>query len=173
MKTNSIKRGTPITTLVEIKLPYTDKTLPVGTLGMVLRRRRDGAAPLSVQFKDAFSTIHMTLEQVQVTEQTNKKPVKVGDIFYSSWGYDQTNIDFYKVAAVKNQTVTLRKLNDIRTYTGPMQGTTIPDPNDNQTGGERNYRLRFDLEGNPSVKLTSYSGAWPYNGEPKSFSEWA
>lgn len=23
--------------------------------------------------------------------------VKVGDFFYSSWGYDQTNVDFYKV----------------------------------------------------------------------------
>ena len=23
--------------------------------------------------------------------------IKEGDIFYSSWGYDQTNIDYYKV----------------------------------------------------------------------------
>lgn len=26
--------------------------------------------------------------------------VKVGDFFYSSWGYDQTNIDFYKVVGL-------------------------------------------------------------------------
>lgn len=28
------------------------------------------------------------------------EPVKVGDIFYSSWGYDQTNVDFYEVLSV-------------------------------------------------------------------------
>lgn len=26
--------------------------------------------------------------------------VKVGDFFYTSWGYDQTNVDFYKVVGM-------------------------------------------------------------------------
>jgi len=30
----------------------------------------------------------------------NKYGVKVGDYFYTSWGYDQTNVDFYKVVRV-------------------------------------------------------------------------
>jgi len=29
-----------------------------------------------------------------------KNPAKVGDILYSSWGYDQTNVDFYQVTKV-------------------------------------------------------------------------
>lgn len=36
----------------------------------------------------------------RVTEEkptVNKYGVKVGDLFYSSWGYDQTNIDFFQV----------------------------------------------------------------------------
>lgn len=28
------------------------------------------------------------------------QPVKVGDIFYSSWGYDQTNVDYFAVTEV-------------------------------------------------------------------------
>ena len=28
---------------------------------------------------------------------TKDHDVKVGDIYYTSWGYDQTNIDFYEV----------------------------------------------------------------------------
>lgn len=28
---------------------------------------------------------------------TTTTGVKVGDFFYASWGYDQTNVDFYKV----------------------------------------------------------------------------
>ena len=30
----------------------------------------------------------------------NKAGVKVGDVFYTSWGYDQTNVDFYQVIAI-------------------------------------------------------------------------
>lgn len=32
--------------------------------------------------------------------KTNKYGVKVGDVFYTSWGYDQTNIDFFQVIAL-------------------------------------------------------------------------
>lgn len=31
---------------------------------------------------------------------SNEHGVKVGDFFSSSWGYDQTNVDFYKVVGV-------------------------------------------------------------------------
>lgn len=42
----------------------------------------------------------------------NKYGVKVGDVFYDSWGYEQTNIDFYQVVALKGQTtVELRAIN--------------------------------------------------------------
>ena len=33
-------------------------------------------------------------------EKVNKFGVKVGDIFSSSWGYDQTNVDFFQVIAL-------------------------------------------------------------------------
>ena len=34
------------------------------------------------------------------TEKVNKYGVKVGDIFSASWGYDQTNVDFFQVIAL-------------------------------------------------------------------------
>lgn len=34
-----------------------------------------------------------------------KDVCKIGDIFYSSWGYEQTNIDFYMVTKVHNSMV--------------------------------------------------------------------
>jgi len=34
-------------------------------------------------------------------EPVNKYGVKVGDVFYESWGYEQTNIDFYQVVALR------------------------------------------------------------------------
>ena len=37
-------------------------------------------------------------------EKTNKYGVKVGDIFSASWGYDQTNVDFFQVIALVGET---------------------------------------------------------------------
>lgn len=35
--------------------------------------------------------------------------VAVGDFFYSSWGYDQTNVDFYKVVGLTPKGVKVQK----------------------------------------------------------------
>lgn len=37
-------------------------------------------------------------------------PYQVGHIFYDSWGYDQTNINFYQVIEVKNKSVIMREI---------------------------------------------------------------
>jgi len=39
-----------------------------------------------------------------------KNPYKAGDILHHSWGYDQTNCDFYQVVEVKKASVVLRKI---------------------------------------------------------------
>ena len=39
-----------------------------------------------------------------------KNPYKVGDILHHSWGYDQTNCDFYQVVEVKKASVILKKI---------------------------------------------------------------
>lgn len=38
------------------------------------------------------------------TTKANKYGVKVGDIFESSWGYEQTNVDFFQVIALVGET---------------------------------------------------------------------
>lgn len=37
-------------------------------------------------------------------------PFKVGEMFYRSWGYEQTNINFYQVVAVGQKSVKLREV---------------------------------------------------------------
>lgn len=37
-------------------------------------------------------------------------PFKVGDMFYDSWGYEQTNIDFYQVTGVTPKAVKVRRI---------------------------------------------------------------
>jgi hypothetical protein len=50
----------------------------------------------------------------------------VGDIVYNSWGYDQTNIDFYAVVRASEHFVWLRPLKQQTEETGFMSGRTRP-----------------------------------------------
>ena len=54
---------------------------------------------------------------------------KVGDILYSSWGYDQTNIEFYQVTATTTKTITFREIGQIRSGKTPMGDSWETLPN--------------------------------------------
>ncbi len=52
-------------------------------------------------------------QRKQAKQEARKRfqnPYKVGDIVHHSWGYDQTNCDFYQVVEVKPASVVLRKI---------------------------------------------------------------
>lgn len=54
---------------------------------------------------------------------------KVGDIFRSSWGYDQTNIDYYQVVALVGQHFAMvREIQQQSEETAYMQGECVPAP---------------------------------------------
>ena len=57
---------------------------------------------------------------------TFRESLCTGDILYSSWGWEQTNIDFYQVIAIRGCTVRLRQLDQRITEDGYMCGTTVP-----------------------------------------------
>lgn len=69
--------------------------------------------PLWVQINKSIESRKLSLKykQEQRDKRLNAVPdVKVGDIFYRSWGYDQTNINFYQVTAVKGKSAILREV---------------------------------------------------------------
>lgn len=55
-------------------------------------------------------------------------PYKVGDIFKNSWGYDQTNVNYYEAIEVKGKFVTVREISQKAKETGFMSGQTTPLP---------------------------------------------
>jgi hypothetical protein len=97
--------------------------------------------------------------------------VGIGTILTSSWGYDQTNVDFYEVTGMSKsgKTVTLRGLAKIKTYEGDMTGRAraIPGKYDDDKP------ITKKLQPGGRVRLTSYAGAGIWNGEDKYFSEYA
>ena len=58
------------------------------------------------------NTVYTAKKDQKATEKVNKYGVKVGDIFSASWGYEQTNNDFFQVVAlVGESSVRVREVN--------------------------------------------------------------
>lgn len=55
-----------------------------------------------------------------------KNPLKVGDILYTCWGYDQTNVEFFAVTRVSGRRTWIREIARDYEQTGFMSGKTWP-----------------------------------------------
>ncbi len=52
--------------------------------------------------------------------------LKVGDIVFSMWGCEQTNVNFYKILSRKGMTVEIQELTQIITHDSSMSGKCRP-----------------------------------------------
>ena len=118
--------------------------------------------------------------------------VKVGDFFASSWGYDQTNVDFYKVVGLTKSGKSVR----VQRWTAKVAKDTGPQvylvPGDSpatyndwsavEPGDDfwerqekvverecpvETKRLRFGGYCGASFSVNSYSGAYLWDGTPQ------
>jgi len=169
MKTTSIKRGSIVTNTVPVKEHA--NIYPIGTSGQVLRVLRKQCMVI-VKFRDGYSC-KVPKSMVVASVVTNQKVPKVGDLFYTSWGYEQTNIDFYQVTKVISPvTVEVRSCGDKRVYDQSMAGHVKADKG-NLSGEPKKHRVLYDMQGNPSFKVASYARAWPTDENAEHFfSEW-
>ncbi|MBK8009587.1 MAG: hypothetical protein IPK23_15045 [Rhizobiales bacterium] len=55
-------------------------------------------------------------------------PYKIGDIFRTCWGYDQTNVEFFELVALRGKTGVLRELKQERVEEGWARGKCVPLP---------------------------------------------
>lgn len=78
---------------------------------------------------------------------TAPDPYQPGAIVSDSWGYDQTNIDFYRIIKRKGDWLTLQPLEAVEVSSGPetMTGTVTPGPDKNAKTVRR--RLCFGTNG--------------------------
>jgi len=87
--------------------------------------------------------------------------VKAGDVFRCSWGYDQTNIDFYQVLSVSGQMAKISQIRDISEDSREcfMQGESIPAPNQ-FIGKILNKKIqRYSEDSEPYFRINSFSSA--------------
>ena len=97
--------------------------------------------------------------------------VKIGTILYASWGYDQTNVDWYQVVGKSGKTMLeVRKIANIgaRGGEGPSYGNCTPAI-DNFTGSV--MRKRWDAK-YKCVTIDQVQTAYLWDGRPKSAGGW-
>jgi hypothetical protein len=169
----AIKKNDIVTNNKDIRVgsPSNPLVIPAGTQLRVWKATRRGTLFCNAVDRIlSYYTVNAYATDVTKVEQP-KPNVNVGDIFVCSWGYDQTNIDYYMVTNVKNKTVNLVSIGQKRNYTGPMQGECVPDTS---VVGNKIYTKRMINDGNSvSFKMTSYSWAYKWNGKTNCFTEWA
>jgi hypothetical protein len=117
---------------------------------------------------------------------------KVGDILYSSWGYDQTNIEFFKVVKVSEFSVWIQEIGKkVVEVTGWAHQNVVPvdspeyqvrnwdkekddwdNVNEYITKTHPIQRKKIQAYGDGyGVSLNSFSSAWLWDGKPKGQSQ--
>lgn len=106
---------------------------------------------------DSYAEHAVLMQDRAEKRKAYRHTLEVGDILKASWGYDQTNIDYYQVTAVlSGQTIELREIGSISRETGWQQGECVPSP-----GSFRGEAFRKRVTEGNCVKLKSYKYAWP------------
>ena len=90
--------------------------------------------------------------------------IKVGDIFSCSWGYDQTNIDFYKCVGFTKH---FMKYVCITTEIVGSEGCSADLVAPGKSEGKKVRRAKlFDFGNGPGFAPASYSWATKWSGKP-------
>lgn len=119
------------------------------------------------RIKEFFESIRAWEKRQQ--NYSGHHTLKKGAIFYSSWGYDQTNVDFYEVVGFKGKTlVLLRELEQIKEPTGDMYGKTKPRPGKYKSG---TFQRR--CMANHIISITKSQSAYIWDGKPQSYTSYA
>lgn len=132
-------------------------------------------ADLQKQIARHFANIAAYKAMMEERKARRQQPSRltVGEILMSSWGYDQTNVDFYQVTRlVGPRTVELRKIASQAAEHpegyAPMTGHVTAVP-----GHFIGDPFTARVNGGNSVIIADYATAWPWDGRPRYVSWYA
>lgn len=92
--------------------------------------------------------------------------VKVGDFFYTSWGYDQTNVEFFEVVGLTGASVRLREVAQNVEDRGSGSESVTPRPGA-YIGEVMTKRIKDGGYDKPAVKIDYVRTGWLWDGTPK------
>jgi len=100
-------------------------------------------------------------------------PYKKGDIFYTSWGWEQTNVDFYQVVGTTKMGVKIQRIRSKHVNaTGPFSSQVVADKNNFCDADEKpatvilQWKSYGDSEAQHSLSYKDH-GLYLYDGKPQ------
>jgi len=126
--------------------------------------RFKSAESLAKQIEETVSGLeaHKTAVKARRAARYAAHGLKGGEIFRTSWGYDQTNVEYYQVVGINGQSVELCEVAQMREVTGFMSGECAPVPG--QFIGKPFTRQVSMESGSPRVKI--HQSAYGYLESP-------
>jgi len=107
-----------------------------------------------------------------IKKQENKNDsVKVDDIFHSSWGYDQTNIEYYKIVEISKTGKTCKvvqvgsiSIGDKKKNAQNMCESIVSDPNNVIDARKQQVKIERSYEKNPYTEKAVSIGKMQLRG---------
>lgn len=121
--------------------------------------------------EDAFKSRQEYLKRKGADRDERKSWVptyKVGDIFRTCWGYEQTNVEYFEITEIKGKYAILREIAQERSATGWAQGQCVPmpgqylEPRFETDEGRKPIRRLMQKNG---IKIDDVRTAWLVEGE--------
>lgn len=118
--------------------------------------------------KSVKDTIAARKRHLEYKEEQKRKrrefqhSLQEGDFLYTSWGYDQTNVEFYQVTKVIGKMVEIREVAQKVVKSSPPQDYVVPVKN--KFIGSK---MKKKVGTGDRVKIESYSHASKWDGKPK------
>lgn len=111
----------------------------------------------------------MQAREQERAQRARPHGIEIGHVFVSSWGYEQTNVDFYQVTALNGRSMlTARKIASIDAgQTGSMAGKCVPAA-DQFIGEPKRYAIRRGR-----IRVSSCAIAELWDGRPRYWSSYA
>ena len=98
----------------------------------------------------------------------HRTSLRAGDILVSTWGYDQTNVDFYVITKIAGKsTAEIQKIGASKVYSDSLSGYATPNP---EVSYEKPFRVRVSPSETVKIK---FCRARKWDGRPEFFSEYA
>lgn len=110
-----------------------------------------------------WMTTHVQFAEKQAARRAEKKAfrptVVVGDIFRCSWGYDQTNVDYFQVVGVSGKHALVQEIYQQRIEEGRDYGRCVPAPGAFVPGSIPQRKLIQNAGGREYFRVNSFSTA--------------
>jgi hypothetical protein len=126
-----------------------------------------GEIQRAAHISDAITAHHRTLAAKAERRESRKAErhgLQLGDVLVSTWGYDQTNVDYYEVTRVMERAIEIRPIR--AECVDPSLTTEGLFPVAGSYTGEPMRKIPHVYDGRAYVTIESYAVASKWEGRP-------